>query len=620
MIAATSPEVGVSHRLAFPCELGAAREASLRLRAFLAGQGLGESELFQCELCLVEACNNAVQNTAGPARQLPITAEALCQPSVVELRVTDHTAGFALAARPERIDPRRENGRGLFIIQSMMEEVRYFRSPGENVLTMRRRRTRQQHRPEHAVAVATLEQARQQLAACQQTISGMARELCVRSESLVAIFRCCAELGRTSDLEGFGGRLLGDLMHLTGADWFVMRLVPVGGTRLEVFVTSLPCVALEPLALSGVAAAPLAAEVSAALRRNPVAYDGRRAMPGREPLAAFGPAANGVVQPLLFNDRVVGTLAVGHSHADTPFTALQAEMIRTFAEFMAVQVVNAHHLDEQVEARVVERELDIARGIQHALLPSVLPRFAGFQLAASWRSARQVGGDFYDAIPLGAHSVLLVVADVMGKGVPAAMFATVLRSLLRALAGGGLHPGQLLQRLNELLHAELSSVGMFITAQLVFVDYKRRHFITASAGHCPVLVLSQAGVCPVQLAGTPLGILPRVTYRTHQGTLLPGTGLLLFTDGVTEALNPAGEMFGQPRLMAWLADRVRRPLTADAVRDELAGELARFRGGAALRDDEAFLILAETAAVPPAAGSAVTTGAAPAAGPARLFS
>jgi phosphoserine phosphatase RsbU/P len=111
-----------------------------------------------------------------------------------------------------------------------------------------------------------------------------------------------------------------------------------------------------------------------------------------------------------------------------------------------------------------------------------------------------------------------------------------------------------------------------------------------------------------------------VAYRAHQGTLGPGTGLLLYTDGVTEALNPAGEMFGQPRLMTWLAEHVRRPSTAEGLRDELAAELARFRGSATLRDDEAFLILAENAVIRRPAGPAVTARAPQATAPAPLFS
>jgi serine phosphatase RsbU (regulator of sigma subunit) len=155
------------------------------------------------------------------------------------------------------------------------------------------------------------------------------------------------------------------------------------------------------------------------------------------------------------------------------------------------------------------------------------------------------------------------------------------------------HPAKLLKRLNELLYSELSSVGMFITAQLVFVDLRRRQLVAASAGHCPVLILSGETVRALNVAGTPLGILPDATYRQTTATLAQPGGLLLYTDGLTESLNAEGEMFGHDRLAEWVRARAPLPATAEELRDQLAGELSRFRGAAPLRDDQAFLILAE---------------------------
>lgn len=604
---------GLYHRVMFKCDLAEARGATRNLREFLGEQGLDESEQFNCELCLAEACNNAVQYAAPALHQRPVTAEAICHSAGIELRVTDHTAGFSLGKKRE-LDPNRENGRGLFIIQTLMDEVQYFRGCDSNTLVMRKARTHQQHRSADSAATASLESARQQLESCQQTISGMARELCFRSESLAAIFRCCAELGRTSDLEGFGDRLMNDLLHLATADWFVLRLLPRGGTQLQVFAASSEELQGAPLPFAeSPTVASLPAELAAACTRKAVEFEAGRSLAAHEPLRAAGPAASGLVHPLIFADKLLGTLAIGRRNSDTPFSALQAEMIRTFAEFMAVQIVNARHHEEQVHVRLVAHELEIAHRIQRALLPRTLPPLAGFRLAASWESARQVGGDFYDAFPLGEDAVLLVVADVMGKGVPAAIFATITRSLLRAMAVRSHHPARLLKRLNELLYTELSSVGMFITAQLVFVDLKRRQLVAASAGHCPVVLFSPEGVRTLSVSGTPLGILPHATYRQETATLGKPGGLLLYTDGLTESQSPAGELYGHERLVAWLQARCTQPLGADEMRDQLTAELNQFRGSAPLRDDQALLILAEHPAAvtdperstPPGAAAAV---------------
>src|SRR5438045_2446269 len=136
-------ERGVSSRVAFKCDLVESRVATRILRAFLAEQGLDESEQFACELCLAEACNNAVQYATAEGASSPIVAEAVVQPSSVELRVIDRTPGFELAAKADTISPARESGRGIFIIQSLMDDVRYYRGAGENTLVMRKTRTHQ---------------------------------------------------------------------------------------------------------------------------------------------------------------------------------------------------------------------------------------------------------------------------------------------------------------------------------------------------------------------------------------------------------------------------------------------------------------------------------------------
>jgi serine phosphatase RsbU (regulator of sigma subunit)/anti-sigma regulatory factor (Ser/Thr protein kinase) len=592
-------ERGVSNRVVFKCELTAARTATRILRTFLAEQGLDETELFQCELCLAEACNNAVQYVTAAAAGSPVVAEAIFHGSGVELRVTDHTPGFELRERPAAIAPGHESGRGIFIIQSFMDDVRYYRGADRNTLVMRKARTRQQHRPAHDAAVATLEDARRQLESCQQTITSMARELCVRSETLSAIFRCSAELGRTSDLEGFGRRLLSDLLHLTSADWYVLRLAEPDETRLTVFAASEPQLRGEPLALGTTAVGTLPLEVSAALAQRPVDFDAvaQSSHSEHEPLRVAGPHASGVVQPLLFGEKLIGTLAIGRRESSV-YSPLEVEMIRTFAEFMALQVVNARYREEQIHARIAAHELEIAHRIQRALLPRNLPQPPGFSLAANWQSARQVGGDFYDVYPLDAHTLLLVVADVMGKGVPAAMFATIMRSLLRALMVRSRRPANLLRRLNELLYEELSSVGMFITAQLVIVDTLRREVSAANAGHCPVLISGPGGIRPLRVGGTPLGVLPNSTYREVTAPFDAPAGLLLYTDGVTEALNPEGEMYGFERLLAAIRGRFQSTVDAQALRDELAANLAEFGRGEPLRDDQAFVILRENSAQP----------------------
>lgn len=587
------PDRPASFRLAFAADFAAARSAAAAVRGFLAEQGVPDNELFACELCVAEACNNAVEYAQGRARERSPLVDAICTPGAIELRVTDHTPGFDLPPRAEAPAPPGERGRGIFIIRSMMDEVNYLRGAGENVLVMRKARAAASGaRPLAAPAPPSLEEVRKELAECRRTVSGMARELCFRSETLSAVFRCCAELGRSGDREGFEERMLGDLLHLTAADWYVLRLTSPDG-RLTVAAASEPELKGAPLPLPHAGETAAGIEAAVAASRSSARFEARQ-QPASDPLRVAGPDAHGLVYPLVFADNLVGTVAVGRRKGGW-FGELQDEVVRTFAEFLAIQTVNFRQRAEEVRNRVFARELEIARDIQRSLLPLSLPQLAGFGLAGGWQTAREVGGDFYDAIPLSDHSLLLVVADVMGKGVPAALFATIIRGLLRGLSTRSEGPAQLLSRLNRLLYPELSGVSMFITAQVVYVDLRRRRVTAASAGHCPLLYTPEGRdeVVALPTRGIPLGVLPDTVYR-HQTAVFGRPGiLLLHTDGLTDARNPQGEMYGQQRLIDWLSANGNGRVPAAELRDRLSTELNRFRGTAPMGDDQAFLMLAE---------------------------
>jgi serine phosphatase RsbU (regulator of sigma subunit) len=276
------------------------------------------------------------------------------------------------------------------------------------------------------------------------------------------------------------------------------------------------------------------------------------------------------------------------------FTAVQANVVHTFTDFLAIQIVNARFSEEQLRTRLISRELEIAKMIQRSLLPKTIPRLPGYGLAGFCESAQQVGGDFYDVLKITDDSVLLIIADVMGKGIPAAMFAAILRSLLRAVPEWMNQPAALLARVNRLLFEELSGVDMFITAQLVFVDAKSRKLTTASAGHCPVLISTeQDTVRSLSPEGLPLGILPDTAFTNHTEILPKSCRVLLYTDGLTEARNDRGEFFGQDRLVRWLKKSSLSGKNAEQLKEELAGELNDFQSNNALSDDQTFLIMAE---------------------------
>ncbi len=601
-MAAAPPQPAPSSalRLPFSPDPQSVRTAAEAVRKFLAEQGVGEKELFSFELCIAEAGNNAIAYAEGPARALMPVAEALFTPDQIELRMTDHTPGFVL---PERIvlpPPLKDRGRGLFLIKSVMDEVRYIRGATENILIMRKRRRAIQppaeEREPGRPGALSLEESQRQLSESKSARASMAGELLFRSDTLSAIFRCCAELGRSDALaEDFGKRLLVDLFHLTTADWCVLRLLSADGRQLVVAAASESELVAEAINLPPPGEAPRGIEAAVAASQTAARFDLREGRDRSEPLRAVGPGATGLVCPLVFGGALVGTIAVGRRGGDFPLGKLQEEVVRIFAEFLAIQNVNLRHHRDEVRRHVFARELEIAQEIQHLLLPRTLPQLESFGLAGGWHSAREVGGDFYDALAVDVQSLVLMVADVMGKGVPAALFAATMRGMLRGLAARTTDPAKILSGLNSLLYAELSAVNMFITAQVVHVDLRTRQITAASAGHCPLLYVpsGQRTVLALPTKGIPIGVLPDTVYSPATAVLGEPATLLLYTDGLTDTRNPAGKLFGQRHLTKWLGANAFAGHSAGGLRDRLALELNRFRGAAEMTDDQAFLVLTE---------------------------
>ncbi|MGA2690756.1 MAG: SpoIIE family protein phosphatase [Opitutaceae bacterium] len=598
-------------RLAFSPDMVSARAVSVAIRNFLAEQGVPEKELFSYELCIAEASSNAVEYARGPSRNMKPFAEALFTPSQIELRVTDHTEGFVLPEKIPPPSPLTDRGRGLFLIQSVMDEVRYLRGTKENILVMRKKRSfvrpAAASNGEGAAGLLSLGTCKRLLAEATEQMSMMEDQLLLRTETLSSVFRCCAELGRVDKVsEGFGGRLLIDLLHLTSADWYVLRMLSPDGRKLLVSAASESDLVSGPIELWNADGLPTGIESAVAASQTATRFDNREHSNPSEPLKSVGPEGTGLVCPLCFGGTLVGTIAVGRRNGDFPLGRLQDEVIRIFSEFLAIQALNQRSQEAKLRSRIVARELEIAQDIQRLLLPRTLPQLSGFGLAGGWQSANEVGGDFYDAIAIGDQSLLLMIADVMGKGVPAALFATTMRGLLRGLASRSCDPSELLGGLNRLLYKELSSVAMFITAQIVHVDLKNRQLTAASAGHCPLFYVppGRRTIATMSIQGLPLGVMPETAYPHVAARMGSPTALLLYTDGLTDTNSPTGKPYGARRLGAWLRANTVPGRTAKELRDRLATEVNQFRGDALMTDDQAFLILTDEAAdaVRPASG------------------
>ena len=238
--------------------------------------------------------------------------------------------------------------------------------------------------------------------------------------------------------------------------------------------------------------------------------------------------------------------------------------------------------------RKQQRERDEARLIQRALLPSSLPELDRLRIATSWRPADGVGGDCFDVITSGDR-LGIAIADVAGKGMPAALLMSNLQAAVRAFASDDADPASICASVNRLLCRHMVS-GRFVTFCFAWLDPARGSLAYANAGHNPPLLVGADGrVDRLAEAGVVMGIFPDAAYATASRPLATGDRLLFFTDGITEAHDAAGDEFGEERLAA--AAVAARGCSAEALKQHLAATLDAFTGGTF--DDDATLITIE---------------------------
>jgi phosphoserine phosphatase RsbU/P len=250
--------------------------------------------------------------------------------------------------------------------------------------------------------------------------------------------------------------------------------------------------------------------------------------------------------------------------------------------------------DTQERLASIRQELETARRIQQSILPEEVPRIAGLDLAARYVPATEVAGDFYDFLPAEGRRTGLLIADVSGHGVPAALVASMLKVAAAAEIPHAASPARVLSEMNQIFHGKLRN--QFITAFCVFCDLEAGRITWSGAGHPPALLWRHGEGKVEELAqgGPVMGRLRRAVYTEASLPLEPGDRLLLFTDGIPEALSPAGEPFGDERLQSLLAAHAAQP--AERIAEALLARLAEWTGrSAAFEDDLTFVVAGITA-------------------------
>jgi sigma-B regulation protein RsbU (phosphoserine phosphatase) len=296
-----------------------------------------------------------------------------------------------------------------------------------------------------------------------------------------------------------------------------------------------------------------------------------------------------ICTPLKVEEKVIGVMNISNDEP-TNYTAGELKLVATLATQAAVSIENARLQAERLERERIVQELEIASNIQQSFLPRTIPVVEGAELAAFSLPAKQVGGDFYDFIPVSEHTLGLVIADVSGKGVPAALFMALSRALMRANSLQNPRVSSAVIQTNKLI-LECATAGLFVTLFYAIVDPQTRRLKYVNAGHNPpILYKKKTGdIHLLEADGIALGVLEDIELEEKEVVLEEGDVVVLYTDGVTEAVNVQDEEFGEERLVQFISEH--HTLSASDLIHSIQDVVMTFAGEAPQYDDLTLMIL-----------------------------
>ncbi|MEI6350944.1 MAG: SpoIIE family protein phosphatase [Verrucomicrobiota bacterium] len=558
-----------------PADLRCVRPALDKLGAYCRARGLRPAIWAQVELAVAEGLNNAVEHGCVGKEDGQVLLRWIWHGKKLSVEIddpSDYLPEMGEATLPE--DLFAEGGRGAFLMASLMDRVEHLRAGQGHLLRL-----------EKTVGVQTwtLDDA----AEMEATLESMAEDLSRSYEDLSALFRFAEELATSTTLAEFLDRSLNRLTTLVAGQDAYVRLISDDGAFLELASPA-------PHGLPGLESRlPLdtqAIAIAAFKKGKSITVEDCSTLPSSDLLHCHSGGA--FACPIFFRSTALGCLVVTRSNKSGYFSASELGLIRVVADFLGiVQTTNALQEQRQAQQRA-QRELEIASSIQQSLLPRTFPDNGNYRVHGICQSAQEVGGDYFDALELPDGGILLVIADVMGKGVPAALLATVLRTAIHGRLNLASQPGQLLTEVNRQIAGDLSRLDMFITAQVAYLSCKEHTLLLANAGHCPLLHC-QAGsnqVVQSQCGGIPLGVLEDFEYPTESHSIDKGDRLVFLTDGLYEVENAGKQMLGIEALATYINSERSGPLVESC--DRILSFVREYAGQSVASDDRTLLTFA----------------------------
>ena len=295
-----------------------------------------------------------------------------------------------------------------------------------------------------------------------------------------------------------------------------------------------------------------------------------------------------LVVPMQIQGKTKGLILLGERINKQPYTSTDVEFIYSVGSLAIISLENSRLFLEELEKQKMEEELDLAREIQQNLLPQSIPQFSNFDIAAVNMSSKQVGGDYYDVIALSENRFCIAIADVSGKGAPASLLMANIQAFLQVICRQEMHIAQSTGLINDLIFANTSD-GRFITFFWCVINNEEKNLTYVNAGHNPPLLIRDGKIIKLQKGGIILGVIETMMpYASEDITLQKDDVIVLFTDGISEAMNKRGEEFSDDRL-----EKITLKLASECANDILDGiknEVKNFTEGAPQSDDITMVV------------------------------
>ncbi len=415
------------------------------------------------------------------------------------------------------------------------------------------------------------------------------QQLRFRIEELSTLYRLTAEFAGTRELKSVLDLAARTVVEVLGIKACAIRLLSEDGNKL--IIEAVANLSPEYLDKGPVLASESEIDQQVLSTGETVYVDDLRTDP--RVIYRDGARREGIVSalcaPLIYKGQPQGVI---RAYTDRPyrFDWFEISLLRTIAAQAAAAIVSARLQEEAIQSAQMRRALDMAGVVQRRMIPPAPTDIPGFDIGAVYIPTQQLSGDFYDFIRLPEDNLAVTVCDVVGKGAPASLLMASIRASLRGHAMNVYEMSLVLDKVNRDLCAD-TMASDFATMFYAVLDIQGRKITYANAGHCPPLVYSRGRIDQLKGNGFILGVNPQAHYRYDWFTLRSGDVLLLYTDGLSEALNFQDEAFGTERIERALRDAVGQGFSAEGIAKHVVWSMRKFAGLQTRLDDVTLVVV-----------------------------